>query len=289
MAKERRRSLRQSAGNDDLISGIYNYCDRWCERCAFTKRCMLYAQEQEFAAMDPQAAEARDPNDPKYWGAIAERFMAVRRMIEEDCRERGIDLTLTPEQKHAIDDSKERRDRKAEADPLSQSALRYMTSAGDWFKTHRQMFQEKAKDLVAAAEMELPGADPLAEAADIADAAQVIDWFHMQIAVKIRRALDGIEREQERLGDPEDDPFGPDDPELREVMAEAARSDSDGSAKVALVGIDRSIEAWGRLRARLPDQADALIDTLAHLDRLRREVEARFPGARGFKRPGFDE
>ena len=35
--------------------------------------------------------------------------------------------------------------------------------------------------------------------------------------------------------------------------------------------------------------ADSLIDTLAHLDRLRREVEARFPDARAFKRPGFDD
>src|SRR5258705_2000420 len=40
-----RRSLTELAGNPDLISGIYNYCDRWCERCPLTSRCLVYATE----------------------------------------------------------------------------------------------------------------------------------------------------------------------------------------------------------------------------------------------------
>ncbi|MCB0550950.1 MAG: hypothetical protein KDD19_25495 [Phaeodactylibacter sp.] len=35
------------------IPGIYNYCDRWCERCSFTSRCLLYAQEQELTEERP--------------------------------------------------------------------------------------------------------------------------------------------------------------------------------------------------------------------------------------------
>ena len=29
------------------ISGIYNYCDRWCEKCSYTNRCLLFKQEAE--------------------------------------------------------------------------------------------------------------------------------------------------------------------------------------------------------------------------------------------------
>lgn len=29
------------------ISGIYNYCDRWCERCSYTNKCLLFKQEAE--------------------------------------------------------------------------------------------------------------------------------------------------------------------------------------------------------------------------------------------------
>jgi hypothetical protein len=30
-----------------FISGIYNYCDRWCERCRFTAHCRVFATEQK--------------------------------------------------------------------------------------------------------------------------------------------------------------------------------------------------------------------------------------------------
>ena len=29
------------------IPGIYNYCDYWCERCAFTKRCRNFMTDRE--------------------------------------------------------------------------------------------------------------------------------------------------------------------------------------------------------------------------------------------------
>jgi hypothetical protein len=30
-----------------FIPGVYNYCDRWCERCPFTGRCRVFADEAE--------------------------------------------------------------------------------------------------------------------------------------------------------------------------------------------------------------------------------------------------
>jgi hypothetical protein len=32
-----------------FIPGIHNYCDRWCERCAFSSRCRSYAMEMAIA------------------------------------------------------------------------------------------------------------------------------------------------------------------------------------------------------------------------------------------------
>lgn len=32
---------------DGFIVGIFNYCDRWCERCPLTGRCRLFADEKE--------------------------------------------------------------------------------------------------------------------------------------------------------------------------------------------------------------------------------------------------
>jgi len=42
----KKRDIDKLAGNPDFISGIYNYCDRWCERCVMTARCVVFAMEQ---------------------------------------------------------------------------------------------------------------------------------------------------------------------------------------------------------------------------------------------------
>ena len=36
--------------SDGFIVGVYNFCDRWCERCPLTSRCRVFADvaEMEF-------------------------------------------------------------------------------------------------------------------------------------------------------------------------------------------------------------------------------------------------
>jgi hypothetical protein len=37
-----KEELKKLAADPNHITGIYNYCDRWCERCSFTARCLNY-------------------------------------------------------------------------------------------------------------------------------------------------------------------------------------------------------------------------------------------------------
>jgi len=76
--------------------------------------------------------------------------------------------------------------------------------------------------------------------------------------------------------------------ERPEILDEFPK-DSDGSAKVALIAIDRSIAAWGEIRNVFPIRERDILDLIARLDRLRRKVEKEFPDARAFIRPGFDK
>ena len=64
--------------------------------------------------------------------------------------------------------------------------------------------------------------------------------------------------------------------------------DANGSAKVALIGLDRSITAWAYILKIIPDEQDSLLPILALLSKIRRKTEEIFPNARDFKRPGFD-
>lgn len=78
------------------------------------------------------------------------------------------------------------------------------------------------------------------------------------------------------------------EPEVYDELYWYAR-DSDGSAKVALIGIDRSIAAWDIIGSRFPSFCSHEVPAiLTHLERLRRRIEKDFPDARGFLRPGFD-
>ena len=107
------------------------------------------------------------------------------------------------------------------------------------------------------------------EAEDLKDAIEIIHWYQFQIHVKIKRGLHG------KLADyKEDDDFP---------------KDSDGSMKVALIGIDRSIAAWGKMYAILPEKEDEILELLIQLERLRRFTEKEFPDAREFNRAGFDD
>lgn len=80
--------IKKLAANPDFISGIYNYCDRWCERCPFTSRCLNFAlSEEQFA--DP---EARDIDNEAFWQKLTETFQVALDMLKEMAEQEGIDL-----------------------------------------------------------------------------------------------------------------------------------------------------------------------------------------------------
>jgi hypothetical protein len=72
-------------------------------------------------------------------------------------------------------------------------------------------------------------------------------------------------------------------------MLDGLAKDSDGSAKIALIAMDRSLAAWAVVKDLLPQHEQAAGEFLRILDQLRRNFEGHFPNARNFVRPGFDE
>jgi hypothetical protein len=260
----RRRSLRDLAADPRFISGIYNYCDRWCERCPLTSRCVVFATEREQDTEDPAS---RDINNQAFWTRLGEMFQEAQEMLHEMMRERGIELP--PTDLEADQERQRRLDDEARSHPCARAAQGYEDAVRAWLETAGPRLQRHGESLTSQLELQLPGADPEGDARRLADATEVVQWYQYQIAVKLMRAArsacddDGVE----------DDP---------------AQGDAAGSAKVALIGIDRSLGAWSELLRQLPDQEDAILPLLAGLSQLRRDVEAAFPHARAFVRPGFD-
>lgn len=246
----KRDRLKKLAADKRFISGIYNYCDRWCERCQVTARCLNFAtSEEEFS--DP---ETRDIQNKAFWKELSETFEETMELLKESAKEWGVDLEALDE-KESLETLKAARVA-SENHLLSRAAKKYTQRVEDWFKEKEGLFFETA----AAAR----------EGVSLDEAVEVIRWYQYFICAKIIRAVHGKSEEKEEGWD-------------------EFPSDSDGSAKIALIAVDRSIDAWAVIQHYLENGKREVIDLISFLDSLRQALEKTFPKARSFIRPGFDE
>jgi hypothetical protein len=265
------RALMRASQDPANIPGIYNYCDRWCERCGFTARCLSFKMGEARDQQKTEASSARrsDDENAAFWDDIAVNFALTLRLVKREAKKRGIDLDSPAALDEASRDERRRERRAArEGSALHSAAIAYLDAT-------RLLLDRLAPELRDAEEalnlqLRLGTGAPNSTAAEIRDALDVVQWYLFFIDAKLQRAVSS--RLDPRRGDEDRFP-----------------SDADGSAKIALVAIDRSLAAWARLRPHLTGEADAIIDLLVQLERLRQSVEREFPNARSFKRPGFDE
>ena len=261
MDKER---LKKLAEDPRFIQSIYNYCDRWCERCPFTARCLNFAlDEEEFDHLKTQ-----DLDNEAFRKKLSETFQMTLELLEEAAEEQGIDLDSIDTEE--VEEEDRLNDELARDHECSRMAKLYSEMVDDWLDSARELFSSEEEELSAVETIEALDNSPAEKDDDLLEPVEVVGWYQHLIYVKLMRAIRG-----ELLEEPE-------------ILDEYPK-DSDGSAKVALIGIDRSIAAWGEIRNLFPHRSDQIMDILLHLEQLRRKVEKTFPDARAFIRPGFDK
>jgi hypothetical protein len=260
----KKEEIKKLAENKDLIPGIYNYCDRWCERCAFTARCMNFAMSSKYTD-DP---EASDITNEKFWQNLSEIFKTTRDMLEESAEEMGIDLNAIDVEEASREEGI--KDKIVQNHECCRAAKKYYQMVDEFFESEYKPTLHIVDESDGQRAAELQKIDNLDGPAGLDEMTEIIFWYHHFIYVKLMRSVRGT------LGDT---------PELLEDFPK----DSDGSAKVALIAIDRSMAAWGQMHRYFAGHQDQILSIMMHLDRLRRRVEKIFPEARNFKRPGFDD
>jgi len=246
-----KEKLIKEARNPKYISGIYNYCDRWCERCQFTSRCLNYKIGKEKYA----DLEKHDISSAEFWEGFSNLMKDTIDMIKDKAEEMGIDINSLE-----IDESEKKAENVIHL--TSEMANKYITLVDDWFDSCKYVYGD------SEVYQKLNNSKEAAVKFD--DIVQIIRWYQMQIYVKIQRAID-VETDK-------DNDFSEDFP-----------NDSEGSVKVALIGIDRSIGAWTKMLDFFPDRKEKLMKIISFLNLLCSIVERRFPKARDFIRPGFDQ
>lgn len=246
------------------IIGIFNWCDRWCERCAFTDRCTLYAKEQE------RKDEYEDPDSPEALmemvkDSLAESLEALGDLAEE----MGYDPEEDEEAVAENFASWKERDMQ-----VSESELVKLT--GDYTKQAHELMSGSllptiTDELVQQTELGiLTEDDAKIKLAEIEEACDVIQWFMFMVHVKAKSAM------QSRMSDDWD------------IFPEEDRH-YNGTAKVANLTIERSIGAWETLFAISNNEMEEVLNILALLQKAKKELEVEFPNFRSFIRPGFDE
>nr|WP_139235912.1 hypothetical protein [Algoriphagus locisalis] len=240
-----------------FISGIHNWCDRWCEKCAFTARCRVFEREQK-----------RDVKSPEeFWNAVSDNFKETLEMLRTMAEERGIDIGQIIEESKA--DTSVQEDKILDEHPLSAITEKYLFEGKDWLDSSR--IKNFLEELVRQEQLGvITPFDSKTQKIKIENALEVIQWYLFFIHVKSKRVLNDLS------GD------------FWEGYPESEKS-YNGSAKVAMIAIERSMNAWKQLLDLIEDEQDSILMHLVLLEKSRNQLIALVPNYNVFIRPGFDD
>ncbi|MFO7446263.1 MAG: hypothetical protein R6W90_07845 [Ignavibacteriaceae bacterium] len=251
------KKKKQALDDKNYISGIYNYCDRWCEKCAYTANCLLFTNESKIITheilnngdltglKDVLYDDFTDDEGEDY----SDDFLPDDEEIFGGENKWDIDKEEEEKPPHMLE---------ILSDEFFEKGHSFLNSINEKYN----LFPPQKEKLL----------DPRFKR--IHDGFEVISWYHTFIGAKVRRALMGKE-----------DLFEEEDEEMRGFTHE----DINGSAKVAAIGITRSIVSLNQLYSELTEHHTEISELLVIAGKMLNEVELEFPGYKEFKRPGFDE
>ncbi|HKJ31881.1 MAG TPA: hypothetical protein VKA34_08630 [Balneolales bacterium] len=136
-----KEDLLKRAKDPKYISGIYNYCDRWCERCQFTSRCLnCTLVEEQFGGL-----KENDELNEAFWQRFSEMLQDTLAMVKEMAKEKGIDIdSIDPENNYNNEATIKQ---KTLPDLIYFTSKNYAKSVDDWFSSNEYLFYEKEDEI----------------------------------------------------------------------------------------------------------------------------------------------
>ena len=259
---------------DYYIVGIYNQCDYWCDRCAFTRRCRNFSMGEE---LEERRGSARsDEENQAKWDSVDAVFGQARKQLEEMAAERfddvmsDLDDVQDEEEFERFQTEQDAFDREVGRHFVVKAAEAYRQAVAAWLEAVGPEVKEAADRLIAQEKFAPETGSAREEIGRLEELFDIVSWYHTLLVPKVHRMISGLLR-------------------LPEEAAWNDGSDVFGTGKLLLVSIDRSLSAWSQLLSAFPQQEDAILGFLVRLDHLRRGIERAVPQARVFVRPGLDE
>jgi hypothetical protein len=247
-----------------IIPGIHNYCDRWCERCAFSNRCEVGIQEMK-------STVPADMNTEAFWEQIGKNFQKALDMLHKAAKQHGIEITeFTPEEKKEHHANEKKKQKKIDGTALIALSQKYTDLAHEWLKDNKEV-ADKGLELITHLELGVQTGEQTKEITlQLKESLDIIQWYLFFFYIKFQRAMSGkIE------ADEWDDETG-------------YQTDANGSAKVAMIAVERTMGAWQNMLELGAINEDKCLDLLSLLEQIKNAAIKEFPDAKKFVRVGFD-
>lgn len=213
----------------------YNFCDRWCERCAHEKqiRCRLYKDEQEQKITC--IAYGREPDDSEIIEEVLEKqYGEADKLLQEYIGENRIDIDDTNETEAEWEEINEHIENVAKDDPLNKTVKHYCDGARafleETFFNKKSAFPELVYDF------------------------ETITWYHVLLPANLYRALCGFYEQA--------------------AEDEYALYDAIAQFQVCKKAINESITALRRISLKVPLYRIRIIELLALLNNIHSRIEA---------------
>jgi hypothetical protein len=155
--------LTEASNDPKAIHGIFNWCDRWCERCSRTEHCTLYKTAAHITA---------DKQDD-FFKSLSMIYEATMDILKEQATRFGLDFDSL--RKSDFADDYDRKKYEIRDDKGILLARQYGKQVKHWLDSLEQ------KDPFS---MEIRMQDPM-----LSDCLEVIQWYQYLLEVKLMRAL----------------------------------------------------------------------------------------------------
>lgn len=257
-----------------LIPGIFNYCDRWCERCDYRDRCRLFQSETERNIR--HILNDEDPHDPEIVaGDIKESLedalemlkaqMEIEGITEEDFED--IEEIADEDSQYIFDDFDDERGEVTESGKIVRTSHPLALLADAFYKAVIDYY-EKIKSALAQNPDDIePDDDPLYEEL------KILMWYSPQISVKIRLCA-GSKAKLENEKDEDDIEF---ETEMMNI-----------NSRIAFTGMEKCLTSLQKIYNIETHHQDDVLSLLASIKKMKDGFEEEFPAVHTFKRPYFD-
>ncbi len=207
------------------------------------------------------AFENRDDrplDEETFWNDLQATFETAIDLLQEIADAHGID----PSGAESADAEARQRqlDEAVRTHPLSQSAYQYAQRVNRWFRHAQGRIRAWGDAAARAAELNAVSPQLQEDVGAVQEAVEEIAAQRRRIHVKLMRAL-------------------------RAVLSPSASEDPYGPAGEAFSGVQTSIDMWLRLREIFPDEEDAILNLLVHLENLRAAIADSFAVANDHAAP----